>query len=83
MRQEHRVGIPVPHLLRPYIDILVVRINIDKKLRCIKDLVDRMHRMLSPYDREKCDGIENEKERACDLKEVSHHEVCRPCGLKF
>ena len=83
MRKKHRVGISVPHLLRPYIDILVIRINIDKKLCCIKDLVDSMNGMLSPYDREKRDSIKNEKERARDLKEVAHHEVCRPRSLKF
>ena len=83
MRQEHRIGISVPHLFRAHIDILFVRINVNEKLRRIKDLVDRVDRMLSPYDREKCDRIEDEQERTCDLEKVAHHEVCRPCSLKF
>ena len=83
MRQEHRIGIPVPYFLWPDIDIPAVRIHIDKELRGIQDLVDRMHRVLSAYDREKGDRIEDKKERAGHAEEVAHHEVRRPGGLKF
>ena len=42
MRQEHRLGIPVPDLLGSYVDIAaLVRIDVDKKLRRVKYLIDR------------------------------------------
>ena len=83
MRQEHRVGIPVPDLLGTHVDISVIRIYIDKKLCCIKYLIDRINRVFASYNREESNCIEDKKERACDLEKVAHHEVCCPRGLKF
>ena len=39
--------------------------------------------MLASYDRKIGNGIKDKKERTGYTKEVAHHKVCRPGGLKL
>ena len=83
MRKEHSLWIPVPDLLRAYINIFRIRIYIKKKLRRSEDLIDCVKRMLSLYYREKRNSVENKEERTRNPKEIPHHEVSSPAYLQL
>ena len=82
MRKEHRIRIPVPDLLRTHIDAFAVRIDVDEQLGGVQDLVDRLHGVLSPDDREEGDRVQDEQERAGDPEEIAHHQVRCPGRLQ-
>ena len=83
VREKHRVGVTLPHLLRADVDVLFVRINVEEKLRRVEDFVDCLHGVFAPDDREKCDRVEYKKKRTGHPKKVAHHKVRRPGRLEF
>ena len=83
MRQEHSVRIALPHLIRPDVDRVPVRIHIQKELRRIADLADCLQRMLPPNQREKRDRVQNKQKRTGHAEKIPHHKIGGPGCLKF
>ena len=73
MRQEHSVRVAFPHLIRPDVDRVPVRIHIQKELRRIPDLADRLQRMLPANQREKRDSVQNKQKRTGHAEKIPHH----------
>ena len=81
MGKEHGFRITVPYLYRTNINRPTVRINIQKELSGIQNLVNGMERMLSPYNGEKGHRVKNKQEGTGNPEEIPHHQVRCPGSL--
>ena len=83
MRHEHRLGLSLPHLDRRHKDAVPHRVYVQKELRRLSDLVDRLIGMLPADHGEIGDRIELKEERTGQMEKIAHHKVRRPGDLEL
>ena len=59
MRQEHGVGIAVPHLFGTDKHLFFAGVYVEEKLGSVHDFIDGVDRVFSAHKREKRYGIEH------------------------